>query len=407
MSVEAAPGAMIEATIAAVGLPQAEVAVWLAREPEAAGGFVADCPAFSEFWLRAERLIARLPQKKARTEAEARAAEMVRARARASRARFLAAHAEEAYAALTDGFSRFVRLDELALLAAERFPGLVPTGRQLAAEADTLQRDKDGLEIDQGFLLSAIFASERAGLHLCHAMLLARAESLERLEEFSARGAMDLGPARLERRGKGVLLVAGNPRFLNAEDETTLDAMETAVDLAILDPASEIAVLRGARVEHAKHRGRHIFGAGINLTHLYQGKIPFLWFLRRDLGFVHKLLRGVARPDQLPDDVHGRGIEKPWIAAVDGFAIGGHCQILLAVDYVLAADDAWLSLPARKEGIIPGFANLRLPRFAGERLARQLVQYRAAAGLRQPRGAAPMRRDRAGGGNGRGDRADR
>ena len=76
----------------------------------------------------------------------------------------------------------------------------------------------------------------------------------------------------------------------------------------------------------------------------------------------------------LPDDVNGAGTEKPWIAAVEGFAIGGHCQILLTMDYVLAADDAFMTLPARKEGIIPGAANLRLPRFTGDRLARQLIQ---------------------------------
>ena len=50
------------------------------------------------------------------------------------------------------------------------------------------------------------------------------------------------------------------------------------------------------------------------------------------------------------------------MGAVESFAIGGHCQILLALDYVLAADDAYMTLPARKEGIIPGAANLRLPR---------------------------------------------
>src|SRR5207249_6839557 len=103
------------------------------------------------------------------------------------------------------------------------------------------------------------------------------------------------------------------------------------------------------------------------------GRIPFLWFLQRDLGFVHKLFRGVARPAALPDDVHGRSIEKPWIAVVEGFAIGGHCQTLLTMDYVLAARDAFLSLPARKEGIIPGAANLRLPRFTGDRIARQAI----------------------------------
>jgi len=58
---------------------------------------------------------------------------------------------------------------------------------------------------------------------------------------------------------------------------------------------------------------------------------------------------------------------------VEGFAIGGHCQYLLVMDYVLAAQDAFMSLPARKEGIIPGAANLRLPRFVGDRIARQAI----------------------------------
>jgi thioesterase DpgC len=151
--------------------------------------------------------------------------------------------------------------------------------------------------------------------------------------------------------------------------------METAVDVAILDAASSIAVLRGGRVEHPKYRDRPVFGAGINLTRLYRGEIPYLFYMERDIGYVNKLLRGVAVPELVPDDVNGRGIEKPWVAAVDTFAIGGHCQLLLAVDFVLAASDAFMTLPARKEGIIPGAANLRLPRFTGDRIARQAIQY--------------------------------
>lgn len=40
---------------------------------------------------------------------------------------------------------------------------------------------------------------------------------------------------------------------------------------------------------------------------------------------------------------------------------------------MVAGSDAYLALPARKEGIVPGAANLRLPRFVGDRLARQLI----------------------------------
>jgi len=126
-------------------------------------------------------------------------------------------------------------------------------------------------------------------------------------------------------------------------------------------------------VERGGFKGRRVLGSGINLTRLYLGKVPFIWYLARDLGVVNKIYRGLAREDAVPDDVTGQTLEKPWIAALEGFAIGGHCQYLLVMDYVLAAKDAYMTLPARKEGIIPGAANLRLPRFVGDRIARQAI----------------------------------
>ncbi len=293
---------------------------------------------------------------------------------RPARDRFLRENVEAVYHNLTDGLSRFVHVEDLVRDAAEAYPGLVPTREQLAAESGRPLKDKEGWETDQSLLLAHVLADPRCGTHLCHAMLLPRPETAAALATLAAQGFLDLGPVRLERHGRAVHLLSSNPRYLNAEDQGTIDAMEIGVDVATLDPGTEIAVLRGQPVEHAKYTGRRLFGAGINLTHLYHGKIPYLWYLQRELGFVHKYLRGIATPDLLPDDVNGAGIEKPWIAAVEGFAIGGHCQILLTMDYVLATDDAFLSLPARKEGIIPGAANLRLPRFTGDRLARQLIQ---------------------------------
>ena len=72
----------------------------------------------------------------------------------------------------------------------------------------------------------------------------------------------------------------------------TLDGLEIATDVAILDPATDIAILRGDTVEHTKYRGRRLFSAGINLTHLYHGKISYVWYIKRDMGFVNKLFRG-------------------------------------------------------------------------------------------------------------------
>jgi enoyl-CoA hydratase/carnithine racemase len=357
------------------GFDSPAVAAWLAAAPRDTADLAGDRTRFAQFWKQCDGLIARLPKKPQRSRVDADAAQTIFAAARAARERFLAAHAPALYDELTQRRSRFIRLEDLVLAAAAAVPGLTPTAEQVAAESALLQRDKDGVEIDQGIFLSHVLAHETSGRHLCHAMLLPRASSAEFLRELAGKGRVDLGKVQVERRGKAAFVTAGNPRFLNAEDDTTLDAMEIAVDVAILDPATDVAVLRGGEVEHPKYRGRKLFGAGINLTHLYRGLIPFTWFLRRDLGFVHKFFRGVARPDAVPDDVHGTGIEKPWIAALDGFAIGGHCQILLTMDYVLAASDAFMTLPARKEGIIPGAANLRMPRFTGDRIARQAIQY--------------------------------
>jgi thioesterase DpgC len=206
-------------------------------------------------------------------------------------------------------------------------------------------------------------------------MLLPRQESLELLPRYKRDGRLDLESASIERRGKAAHVTMRNPRFLNSEDTSTIPDQETAVDLATLDAESDIAVLRGDVAEKVKYRGRRVFSAGINLTHLYYGKIPFVWYIERDLGLVNKLLRGLSRPESPPDVVPVGSIEKPWIAVVEEFAIGGGCQILLAVDYVLAAHNAYMTLPARKEGIIPGLANLRLPRFVGDRIARQAIMY--------------------------------
>jgi thioesterase DpgC len=368
----------IDATdcLAAAGLAAADVDAWLRAEPGEAADFAADRERFAAYWLASARLLGRLPHKPRRNAREHAAAALVQDKARNARVSFLRRHGDAVYDAVTQQRSRFVRVEELVIRAADVVPGLVPTQQELAAEDGLIQRDKSGLEIDQGLFLSAVLGSERCGRHLCHAMLLPRAEAQALLPQFQRDGVVELSGASVRRAGKAAVVTQNNPRFLNAEDQGSLDGAEICVDLALLDPASEIAVMRGAVVEHPKYKGRHVFGAGINLTHLYHGRIPFVWYLKRDLGYVNKIYRGLAFADDAPpDEFGGDTIEKPWIAAVESFAIGGHCQILLVMDYVLAERGAFLTLPARKEGIIPGAANMRLPRFTGDRIARQAIQY--------------------------------
>jgi thioesterase DpgC len=343
---------------------------WARSAPARTTELSSDKAGFGHFWLKSTDLLARLPAKPKRNADEAAAAAEILGIARDSRTKFMRAHARGVYDALTAKRSMFVRVADLCARAAAEFPGLVPGEKDLARDSGMPQGEKDGLEVDQGIFLSQLLNDPLAGAHLCHAMLLPRAESRERLPDFLTTGKISLPGARLEREGKASVLTMCNPQYLNAEDEGTLEGMETAVDLALLDPKTEVCVLRGDAVTHTKHAGKRLFGAGINLTHLYQGKIRFLWYLIRDLGFVNKFYRGLALPEVSPEE---DGIEKLWIAAVEGFAIGGHCQILLTMDQVIAAKDAYMTLPARKEGIIPGAANLRLARHVGDRVARQAI----------------------------------
>ncbi|MBM3642757.1 MAG: enoyl-CoA hydratase/isomerase family protein [Alphaproteobacteria bacterium] len=376
----------VTAALARAGFDVAAIDRWALAAPGWTDDFDADASAATHYWTLGGALLSRLPAKPARDAANSRAAEGLKASLRAVRAAFLDRHAGALYDRLTGGRTRFVRIERLVYDAADLVPGLVPDRRMVAAEAELKQADKEGHEIDQGLLLNRFLACPVRGIHLCHTMLLARPESAEALAKFLRDGSLDLGGARVERQGKAAVLLLSNPRFLNSEDMFTQTATEIGADVCILDPKSEVAVLRGAVVPQGKYAGRRIYNAGINLTHLYYGKIPFLWFPIRDMGFVNKLTRGLASPEAPPFEEFGGSTEKLWISAVDTFAIGGGCQILLATDFTVAADDAYMTLPARKEGIIPAMANLRLARFVGDRLARQGIMYERRFDCASPEG---------------------
>ncbi len=328
--------------------------------------------ALSEAAKRTDELIASLPepgQRSARQRATAAAAHDA---ARAARGVFMDTHAEAVYHELTDRRTCYLRLGELVETAAIAFPGLVPTAEQMAAERARPQAGKEGREIDQGIFLRGVLRSPLAGSHLLSAMLRPTARALRLLPEFSRTGVADLGSVRMQRSDGAARLTMCRDDCLNAEDNQQADDMETAVDLALLDPGVRVGLVRGGEMSHPRYRGKRVFCAGINLKALHAGGISLVDFLlRRELGYIHKLVRGVLAEEgprwQSP------AIAKPWVAAVDGFAIGGGMQLLLVFDHVLAAADAYFSLPAAQEGIVPGAANFRLARSVGPRLSRQMI----------------------------------
>jgi (3,5-dihydroxyphenyl)acetyl-CoA 1,2-dioxygenase len=275
---------------------------------------------------------------------------------------------------ITDGGRLELRCAELVYAAADRYPGLVPARDEIAEERTHPQKEKRGLELAQGEFFAAVLGDAVAGHRLIHAMGRPRPESAARLEELRREGRVDLGAVALQRRDGIGWITLQNLGSLNAEDDASTAALETAVDLVLLDPEIAAGVLRGAPMTHPKHAGRRVFGSGINLTHLYQGRISLVEFmLERELGCVSKMLRGLSPEDPGADELEEGRVEKPFLAAVESWAIGGACQWLLVLDAVVAERGAYFNLPARKEGIIPGCANLRLPRFVGERLARQAI----------------------------------
>jgi thioesterase DpgC len=359
----------------------------LAAEPPAAtGGLDADWSALRA-WLapRAEALRA-LPPKATRKAAEQEAAAALLAGGREARERFLRRHAAAIYDRLTDDRRRFVRLGDLCWAASEAFPGLVPTRAEIAKEREAPQMHQDGLQIDQGLFLAHVLSDRTRGLHLLHAMRRPTAAALARLPELRAEGRLELPSMTLERRGEQGRITFHHQAWLNAEDDEYQEALETLVDLVLLDDGIRVGVLRGAPMTKAKYAGRRVFGAGINLTLLYLGKISLLRFmLERETGPLAKIYRGLSREELEADGIED-GIEKPFVGAVDGFAIGGHCQMLLILDRVIAQRGSYFNLPARKEGIIPGVANLRLPRFVGERASRQGIFFNRDFPAESPEG---------------------
>ncbi|MGD0703135.1 MAG: (3,5-dihydroxyphenyl)acetyl-CoA 1,2-dioxygenase DpgC [Trebonia sp.] len=328
--------------------------------------------ALSEVSQRTDRLIASLPEPGERSLEQRAVVAAAHAAARTARSHFMDTHAEAVYHELTDCRTRHLRLPELVETAAVAFPGLAPTAEQMAAERVRPQAFKEGREIDQGIFLRGVLRSPLSGSHLLDAMLRPTTRALRLLPEYRRTGVADLGSVRMERGDGAARLTLCRDDCLNAEDNQQVDDVETAVDLALLDPDVRVGLLRGGEMSHPRYRGKRVFSAGINLKALRAGGISLVDFLlRRELGYVSKLARGVLVEEGTC--WHSPTVQKPWVAAVDGFAIGGGMQLLFVFDHVLAAADAYFSLPAAQEGIVPGAANFRLTRCVGPRLSRQII----------------------------------
>jgi len=193
-------------------------------------------------------------------------------------------------------------------------------------------------------------------------MLLPREESLSRLR-FRKKRESGLRRRAVAAQGKASVLTMRNRAFSTPRTNRRSTAWRprSTWRCSIRRPSVRAARRTGRAPEYA---GRRLFGAGINLTHLYQGKSLSLvrsatWVRQQDLP-------GSPRPTFSEE----KTLEKLWNRGGGGLAIGGHLPGLLTMDYTLAAHDAYLTC-RRARKAHSGAANLRLPRFVGDVSARQ------------------------------------
>lgn len=150
------------------------------------------------------------------------------------------------------------------------------------------------------------------------------------------------------RHGAVAVLTIDRPATLNALDMETLAALDAAVAAAAADPAIRVLVFTGA--------GERAFVAGGDIADLdsRQGLRHYL-----ELG---ERLHGVFRRIET--------LDKPTIAAVNGWALGGGTELVLCTDIRIAAASAKFGLPEINLGLFPGAGG-------SQRLLRQLSPCKA------------------------------
>ncbi len=141
------------------------------------------------------------------------------------------------------------------------------------------------------------------------------------------------------------------PKVLNALDARTLEELARVLDVVEADPALRALILTGA--------GEKAFVAGADIAAMAEmGPTEARRFAEAGHGVLERL-------ERLPI---------PTIAAVNGYALGGGCEVTLACDLVYAGEKARFGQPEVNLGLIPGFGGTqRLARRVGVMRALELI----------------------------------
>src|SRR5579883_2363297 len=155
----------------------------------------------------------------------------------------------------------------------------------------------------------------------------------------------------LEKKNSIAYVTVNRPKVLNALNSATLEELRAAFTDIKADREIRVVIFTGA--------GEKAFIAGADINELAQ----------RDAVSGKEY---AARGQSVLDLIENLG--KPVIACINGFALGGGCEIALACTMRLASENAKLGQPEVKLGIIPGYGgSQRLPRLVGRGIAMQLL----------------------------------
>jgi enoyl-CoA hydratase len=162
---------------------------------------------------------------------------------------------------------------------------------------------------------------------------------------------MQLENLRLEIAGGIAVVTVDRPRALNALNESTLRELRTIFATLADERTVQVVILTGS--------GEKAFVAGADIAAM-QAMSALQARSFAELG--HDVMRAIE------------GCPKPVIAAVNGFALGGGCELALACDIRLAAENARFGQPEVNLGVIPGFGGTqRLARLIGRGRALELI----------------------------------
>jgi 3-hydroxypropionyl-coenzyme A dehydratase len=147
------------------------------------------------------------------------------------------------------------------------------------------------------------------------------------------------------------IIKINRPEVLNALDKEVAAELYTALDIANTDDKIKVMIITGA--------GERSFCAGGDIRYV-AGIDPIE--AERYATFIHNLLNKIEN------------LEKPVIAAINGYALGGGCQLALACDIRIASSNAKIGQTEVTIGIPPGWGGTqRLSRIVGPAKAKELI----------------------------------